>query len=126
MDKSHRKSTRHKTLGLMSFISDGKSSVMGIVEDLSESGIRVAQVPNDFDSKTEKCKAVIHAPTGDFTIILKPIWIRETNQGMYKTIGFQIQNPPEGWSSFVEQVEAGTGELGFLILGSDQDDGDAG
>ena len=121
MDKSHRKSARHKTLGLMSFISDGKSSVLGIVEDISASGIRVAQVPNDFDSAVKQCTAVIHGPTGDFNIILKPCWVRETNQGMYKTIGFQIHNPPEEWTVFVEQLEAGSDELGFMILGSDQE-----
>jgi len=121
MDKSHRSNTRHKTLGLMSFVSDGKSSVLGIVEDLSKTGVRIAQVPNDFDTAVTSCKAVVHGPAGDFNIILKPCWVRETNRGMYKTIGFEIQNPPPGWTTFVEQLEAGTGELGFMVLGNDQD-----
>ena len=73
MGKSDRKHDRHKTLGLMSFISDGKSSVLGIVEDLSATGIKVGQVPLDFDESVQKCKAVIHGPTGDFTHVLNKL-----------------------------------------------------
>lgn len=104
----------------MSFISDGKSSVLGIVEDLSSTGLRVGQVPVDFDDAVKQCKAVVHSPTGDFNIVLAPRWTKETNQGMYKTIGFQIVNPPEGWKEFVTELESGTSEIGFMILGDNE------
>ena len=104
----------------MSFISDGTSSVLGIVEDLSATGLRVGQVPLDFDDTVPQCKAVIHSPTGDFNIDLTPRWTKETNRGMYKTIGFHIVNPPQGWTEFVKELESGTSEIGLLIL--DQDD----
>ena len=103
----------------MSFISDGKSSVLGIVEDLSATGLRVGQVPMDFDEAVQQCKAVIHGPTGDFNLVLTSRWIEETNRGMYKTIGFQIINPPDGWTEFVRELESGTSEIGFMILGDD-------
>lgn len=100
----------------MCFISDGKSSVLGIVENLSSSGIKLGQIPLDFDETAQQCKAVIHSPTGDFNVILTPRWSEETNRGMYKTIGFQIINPPEGWSQFVTELESGTSDIGFMIL----------
>jgi len=106
----------------MSFISDGKTSVLGIVEDLSATGLRVGQVPLNFDDSVQQCKAVIHSPTGDFNMILTPRWIEETNMGMYKSIGFQIVDPPDGWTEFVTKLESGTSDIGFMILG---DDGDA-
>ena len=121
MEKNSRGSARHKTLGLMSFISDGKSSVLGVVEDLSATGLRVVQIPRDFDTSVQRCKAVINSPTGDFTVTLKPCWVTETNRGMYKTIGFQIVDPPPGWTAFVADLEKGTGELGFLVLDSDEE-----
>lgn len=105
----------------MSFISDGKSSVLGIVENLSATGIKVGQVPLDFDESVQKCKAVIHSPTGDFNVFMVPRWSEETNMGMYKTIGFQIIDPPEGWTEFVKELENGTSEIGFMIL-DDNDD----
>ena len=121
MDKSRRGSSRHKTLGLMTFISDGKSSVMGVVEDLSATGVRVVQIPRDFDTTVQRCKAVINGPGGDFTVALKPCWVKETNRGMYKSIGFQIVDPPPGWTSFVAELENGSGDLGFLVLDSDEE-----
>lgn len=121
MNKSNRTSPRHKTLGLMSFISDGKSSMLGVVEDLSTNGVRVAQIPRDFDTTVQRCKAVINSPGGDFTVVLKPCWVKETNRGMYKTIGFQIIDPPAGWTAFVRKLEGGSSDLGFLVLGSDEE-----
>ena len=121
MDKNNRGSARHRTLGLMSFISDGKSSVLGVVEDLSASGLRVVQIPRDFDTTVQRCKAVISSPAGDYIVILKPCWVKETNRGMYKTIGFQIVDPPPGWTTFVEELAKGSGELGFLVLDSDEE-----
>jgi hypothetical protein len=116
MGKIDRLNDRHKTLGLMSFISDGKSSVLGIVEDLSATGLRVGQVPLDFDDTVRQCKAVIHSPNGDFNIVLTPRWMKETNRGMYKTIGFQIVNPPADWTKFVTELESGTSDIGCMIL----------
>ena len=121
MDKSRRGSSRHKTLGLMTFISDGKSSVMGVVDDISATGIKVAQIPRDFDTTVQNCRAVINSPGGDYTVSLKPCWVQETNRGMYKTIGFQIVAPPPGWTAFVTELESGRGDLGFLVLDSDEE-----
>ena len=126
MGKDNRQKERHKTLGLMSFLSDGQSSVLGVVEDLSATGLRVSQVPLDFDDAIGECKAVINCPItdypgGDFTIVLKPRWTKITNPGMYKPIGFQIVHPPDGWKKFVTELESGTSELGFLILSDDED-----
>ena len=120
MEESRRGSARHKTLGLMSFISDGKTSVLGVVEDLSATGVRVAQVPRDFDTTVQRCKAVINSPGGEYTVTLKPRWVQETNRGMYKTIGFQIVDPPPGWTAFVSELASGEGELGFLVLDGDE------
>lgn len=105
----------------MSFISDGKSSVLGIVEDLSATGLRIGQVPIDFDDTRPTCKAVINSPTGDFNIILKPRWTKETLPGMYKTIGFQIVNPPEDWSKFVRELESGESDIGSMVLDQEDD-----
>ncbi len=119
MGKSDRKNKRLETLGLMSFISDGKTSVLGIVEDLSVTGLRIGQVPLDFDDSVQQCKAVVHSPTGDFNMILTIRWVEETNKGMYKSIGFQIASPPDGWIEFVTELESGTSDIGFMILGDD-------
>ena len=114
--ESDRKHNRFKTLGLMCFVSDGKSSLLGIVEDLSSTGLRLGQIPMDFDETIPQCKAVLHGPTGDFNLTLAPRWSEETNRGMYKDVGFKIVEPPEGWSNFVNELESGSSDIGFMIL----------
>jgi hypothetical protein len=122
MGKKNRTSRRHKTLGLMSYIADGNSTFMGVVEDISKNGVRIAQIPADFNESIAQCQAVIQCPTGDYSISLQPCWVRSTNRGMYNTIGFKIIDPPPNWQAIVEDLENGGGELGFLVLSSDNED----
>lgn len=116
MDTNKRHSKRHKTLGMMSHLTDGKSSVMGIVEDLSASGLRIGQITLDFDDTVRQCSAVIHSPIGEFNIVLTSRWMKETSPGMYKTIGFEIVNPPDGWTEFVSELENGISEIALILL----------
>jgi hypothetical protein len=120
-EKNQRDFPRHKILGLMAVISDSKSKYFGVVEDLSENGLRLTQVPAEFDESTGSCSAVVNSPTGDVHISLHPCWIRSTNKGMYKTIGFQIHNPPPNWQKLIEELEQSDGQLGFLVMGEDDE-----
>lgn len=120
--KTQRTGDRLKTLALMSMVSDGKSTYMGIVEEISEDGLRLTQVPTDFDDTTGKCTAVVQSPNGDLNISMHPCWVKSTNKGMYKTIGFQIKNPPSGWQEFIKELEKESGDLSFLLLGDDFDE----
>jgi len=121
-EKTERSASRHKTLGLMALVSDGKTTYFGVVEDLSASGLRLTQVPADFDDSAATCSAVVHSPTGDVNVSMHPCWIRSTNKGMYKTIGFQIHNPPAGWQGLIEELGSENGQLGFLVLGDEEDE----
>lgn len=118
LEENSRGNSRHETIGLMSNISDGKSTFVGIVEDISASGLRISQVPASFDDTAGQCYTIVNGPNQDFAIALQPRWVRVTNKGMYKMIGFEIENPPENWTNFVEGVEENMDPFGFLL--SDQ------
>ncbi len=120
--KRREKGKRIKALGLMTVISDGKSSYFGIVEEISEQGLRLAQIPTEFDDKTGECTAVVHSPSGDLNISLLPCWVKSTDRGMYKSVGFQIQNPPEDWQGFIKKMENEAGDLSFFLLKDDGED----
>lgn len=119
MQRDNRINKRHKTLGLMSDISDGKSSYMAVVDDISKNGLKIAQIPASFNDGTPQCKAVIHCPSGDHSFTLRPCWVTATNKGMYKTIGFKIITPPAGWVNILKELENGGGELSFLVIEDD-------
>lgn len=120
--KNLRVSRRHKILGLMAVLSNSKSKYLGVVEDLSEKGLCLTQVPADFDESAGSCTAVVNSPTGDVPVSLHPCWIRTTNKGMYKTIGFKIQNPPAGWQGLLDELGQSDGQLGFLVMEEDDEE----
>ena len=120
--KTPRKDSRHRTQGVMAVISDGKSTYIGVVEEISASGLRLTQVPTEFDDSAGECKAVIQSPSGDQKFSLHPCWVKSTNRGMYKTVGFKIENPPTGWQDFIKELEKESGNFSFLLLGDDIDD----
>ena len=120
--KRKEESKRSKAVGLMTVISDGKSTYFGIVEEISEKGLRLAHIPTDFDDKTGECTAVIHSPAGELNISLLPCWVKSTNRGMYKSVGFQIQNPPTDWQGFIKNMENEAGDLSFFLLKEDDED----
>lgn len=119
--EAQRVSPRHKILGLMAVISDGKTRYFGVVEDLSASGLRLTHIPADFDESADSCSGVVHSPSGDVHVSLHPCWIRATNKGMYRTIGFRIHNPPPGWQQIIAELEKSGGQLGFLVTGEDEE-----
>ena len=121
MDTNRRVSTRHHTLGLMSNVFDGRSAVVGVVEDISRTGLRVSNIPSSFEDTVETCYMVVNGPQNDFHLSLKPRWVRPTNKGMYKTIGFQVEEVPENWAHFLENVEdqCQTDPFCTMVVGSD-------
>ena len=104
MDTNKRSSERHMTMGLMSTVSDGKAAYLGVVEDISATGVCMSQVPAVFDDTVEHCFTVLKGPSSDYKVLLRPCWARATNRGMYKVIGFRIDDPSESWKDFVEKI----------------------
>lgn len=115
LEENSRRSDRHDTLGLMSNISDGKSTYVGIVEDISSSGLRVSKVPVSFDDTVDRCYSVVTGPRNDLTIAIQPRWVQITNNGMYKMIGFQIENPPSNWTEFVNDLGQSVDPFSMLV-----------
>ncbi len=101
MEANRRVAERLATMGLMSSIWDGKSACIGVIEDVSATGLRVSQIPLHFGYRAEKYTSIVHGPNRDYKIQLQPCWKVETNSGMYKMIGFRIDNPSTPWKEFV-------------------------
>ena len=113
-DTNKRSSERHVTMGLMSTVSDGKSAYLGVVEDISATGVCVSQIPAVFDDTAEQCFTVVKGPSRDFKVVLHPCWAKATNRGMYKVIGFRIEEPSESWKQFVENITTETGPFNVI------------
>ncbi|MBU1453842.1 MAG: hypothetical protein KKD01_03865 [Proteobacteria bacterium] len=88
-------------MGLLSSMWDGESACIGVVEDVSATGIKVSQIPSRFDKYCQECFSVVHGPLQDFKIILHPSWKLETRKEMYQLIGFEVVNPAANWKEFI-------------------------
>jgi hypothetical protein len=119
MDINKRSSERQMTMGLMSTVSDGKAAYLGVVEDISATGLCVSQVPAVFDDTVELCFTVVKGPSRDYKVLLHPRWARATNRGMYKVVGFQIDDPSEYWKDFVERISSESNPFHALASESD-------
>jgi hypothetical protein len=115
-DTNKRSSERHMTMGLMSTVSDGKAAYLGVIEDISATGVCVSQVPAVFDDTAEQCFTVVKGSPRDFKVVLHPCWAKATNRGMYKVIGFRIEEPSTSWEQFVEKITSETGP--FKVMDS--------
>lgn len=110
-----RTNHRYMTFGLMAVISDNKSKYYSIVDDLSEQGFQLGQIQRDFDETTEECTALVLAPFDNIAMSAKPRWVKTTNRGMHKTIGFQIDNPPDDWQNFIQKLKTKTSDCSYLL-----------
>lgn len=108
MSKPHiqRIAVRYKTEKLLCDLFDGMATYVGTVENVSLYGLKIGQVPVDFDDLDQSGKVIIHSQSGDLTIHAKPRWTKQSTFGMYKEIGFQIDNPDRQWKNFIEYVSA--------------------
>ncbi|GAB4340799.1 MAG: hypothetical protein Kow0089_14740 [Desulfobulbaceae bacterium] len=114
------RSDRHSLQGLLALISDGEKTYFGVVENLSEKGLRLSNVPADFNDAATSCTVTLQSPTGDVKVSMHPCWIRSTNRGMYKTMGLRIHNPPEGWQELIEELGRDDSSLGLFVVGEEK------
>jgi len=106
---NRRKCKRNATMGLMSIMSDGDSACIGVVEDVSATGIRVSQIPSRFSEHSQGYFGVVYGPLQDFKLKLQPKWRSEIKKNMYQMIGFQVVNPTPKWKQFLTVVLATSG-----------------
>ncbi|MBU0946244.1 MAG: hypothetical protein KJ804_22500 [Proteobacteria bacterium] len=104
MQMNRRAGKRQSTMGLLSSLWDGKYACIGVIEDVSSTGIRVSQVPSYFDEYSQECLTVVHGPFRDFKVILQPSWKLETRKEMYQLIGFQVVTETVSWKQFAAVI----------------------
>jgi len=89
----------------MSRIFAGDSEAIGIVEDISQEGLCLSKIPASFADTIQTCFALVNNPRQDVYMACKACWKQSTDNGMYRMIGFQIQEPPDSWVRFIENIE---------------------
>jgi hypothetical protein len=97
----------------MAVIGDGKPTFLWIVDELSEKGIRLTQVPSSFNETAETYPDLILSLFSNLRITLHSRWLEMTNGGMYKTIGFQLDSTSIEWLECINGLQNKSGALPF-------------
>lgn len=108
MQTNRRASKRHATPGLISSMWNGKSACIGMIEDVSTTGLRVSQIPACFNEQTEKCFMIVHGHLQDFKLMLQAVWKSKTKKERYQMTGFKVVNPTRSWKGFLAVTLATT------------------
>lgn len=101
MDK--RRHPRIPIRGLNADISDGKGFFTGIVTDISRYGMSLDRIAKNLDPDADILSVIVDGQGSHFKLLIKQKW--ETDAGVVKVIGGQIENSPWDWTEFVMQME---------------------
>lgn len=101
MDK--RRHPRVSIRGFTADISDGKGFFTGTVTDISRNGMSLNDIHKKLDRNADILSVIVDGQGGHFRLLIKQKW--ETDTGVLKIIGGQIENSPWNWAEFVKQLE---------------------
>ena len=88
---------------LQADVSDGKGFFNGSVKNISRFGLAITDIPLDLDDTSDIYSVILDGPGTHFKLLVRPVW--ETDDGVSKTIGTQIENSPWTWTEFVMRQE---------------------
>ncbi len=100
----NRKYPRLGITNIEADISDGSGFFTGLVLDISRFGLAITDIPSRLDKSADIYSVILDGPGTHFKLLVRPIW--ETDDGVNKTIGAQIENSPWNWTEFVMRQEA--------------------
>ncbi len=99
----NRKHPRMTITNIEADISDGSGFFSGVVQDISRFGLSIKDIHNRLDKNADIYSVILDGPGTHFKLLVRPIW--ETDDGLNKTIGAQIENSPWTWTEFVMRQE---------------------
>ncbi len=89
--------------GTVAEISDGRSSCMAVVGDISRQGIRLLGVPQSWFGRMDQARVIVHGLGQRYDLRIQPRWTEISDAG--PVIGAEIFSSSTGWSRFLLQSE---------------------
>jgi len=83
--------------------SDGVSFFKGVISDVSSVGVCMTDLSKKLDGKVRMITVIVSGQGRNFKMKVRPKW--STYDGVNKSIGAEILNPPWGWVEFVMKFE---------------------
>jgi hypothetical protein len=94
-------------VSMASTLSDGRFFFEGAVTNVSKSGIKVSEIPKQFDPGAGQCTAIVVGQGKNIKLLVCPCWY--TEDGLHKEVGFKILSSPTEWALFLSEIAPQTG-----------------
>jgi len=98
-----RKHQRVAVDGMSVDLSDGTGFCSGVVQDISQSGLCVADMTMRFGKNSGVFTVVAASGHRRFKLRVKPVW--EESSGSTKRMGLEIREPSWAWLEYVWSLE---------------------
>ncbi len=98
-----RRFQRVSVMGLQADLSDGVGFFSGEIIDISRIGMHLTDLPKNLNEEAQRMTVVISGKGNNFKMLVRPCWA--TQDGIRKSVGFEIINIPYEWTEFVMGVE---------------------
>jgi hypothetical protein len=95
---------RHSRVGVRGFvgdIADGNFVLGGIVEDVSFSGFKMSNLPDNFSAAHRSYTTVISGNEKHYRCIVIPCWTKKAEGSRFIEVGFKIIQASWEWTEFV-------------------------
>lgn len=108
-DMDQRKYPRISSINFQADISDGEKFFTGLVQNVSQYGLCLDEVPKKIKHDARRLSVVISAGDTTFKILARTCWAEE--ERFNKTIGLEIVKAPWNWTEFVLSHEPACAKL---------------
>ena len=94
---------RIEVQNVVASLSDGVDSFSGTVNNVSSTGMLLADIPKELQDCGKKLSIIVSAKGKDYKMLVMPKWISKNSSE--KRIGLVILDAPLGWTLFVMNCE---------------------
>lgn len=100
-----RRQVRMKLKGYIADIADGHFIYGGVVEDVSNEGLRLNDLPDKFAVEGKRYSVIVSGGPNSpcYKLKVAPRWRRKN--GILVDVGFNIAEASAGWETFVQKVK---------------------
>jgi hypothetical protein len=98
---SKRRYPRFKVDGLSCHLASGNMVFDGMVEDISEGGFKMANLPSDITANRYPHQAVLSGNGRHHRLIVVPCWVEKSENSRSTKIGFRIIQASWEWTEHI-------------------------
>lgn len=104
MNNINKRKYRRYDVNIPITISDGKKVHEGVIENISQKGIMVSDIPKRFDYTNSEWSGVFEMDGKHLKMKFEPVWVSDTTK-LNLSMGFKLLKYPLDWITIVDNFD---------------------